>query len=135
MISVDNLTEQHLIAGVQWISKMSESDRWNLTDEQVARLLGMEAPIYQDTKRKALNGQPVVLANAALERLSLLLGIWKGLNLFVPHERQDLAFEWFSKPTKSTTFNQKSIKDFLLESNSTESFDRVITYLRGHQYQ
>jgi len=133
MISADNLTHDHLITGVQWISKMSEPDRWNLTNNEIACLLAIEETTFHELQRKALNGHPVALTSETLERLSLLLGIWKALNLFVPHERQDLAFEWFSKPTKSPDFNHKSIKDFLLESNTIESFDAVITYLRSHQ--
>lgn len=131
MFSVDNLTQDHLITGVQWISKMSAPDRWNLSDDEVAFLLGIETATFLELKCVALNGQPVALTNNTLERLSLLLGVWKGLNLFVPHDRQDLAFEWFSKPSKSATFNHKSIKDFLLESNTVESFHAVITYLRS----
>lgn len=133
MINAENLTHDHLIAGVQWLSKMIVPDRWNLTNQEAASLLGIETATFQEMERKALNGQPVALTNDTLERLSLLLGIWKGLNLFVPHERQDLAFKWFYKPTTSATLNSKSIKVFLLESNTLESFHTVITYLRGHQ--
>jgi transcriptional regulator with XRE-family HTH domain len=131
MINVDNVTQEHLTAGVQWISKMSSPDCWNLTDKEVARLLGIEPATFSEIQRKARNGEPLLLTNDSLERLSLLLGIWKGLNLFAPHQRQDLAFEWFSKPTTNATFNNRSIKDFLLERADVESFCEVITYLRA----
>lgn len=126
-----NINQEHLTAALQWVSNMSSPDRWHLTNEEVARLLGIDVVIFNEMQSKALSGQPVVLTSDAVERLSLLLRIWKALNLFVPHQRQDLALQWFSKPTTNPTFNNKSIKDFLLESNTIESFCEVITYLRA----
>jgi hypothetical protein len=129
--SISDLTPEHFSAAVQWISKMSSPGCWNLTNEEVARLLAVQPAIFTEMQRKALNGEPVTLTSDTIERLSLLLRVWKGLNLFVPHERQDLALQWFSKATTAPTFNNKSIKDFLLESNTVESFCVVITYLRA----
>lgn len=133
MISADNLTQDHLIAGVQWISKMADPARWNLKNDEIACLLGIEAATFEEIQHEALNCQPITLTKDTVERLSLLLEIWKALNLFVPHERQDLAFEWFSKPTTSPAFNHKSIKDFLIEGKTIGSFNAVINYLRNPQ--
>lgn len=129
--SISNLRPEHFTAAVQWISKLSGPDGWNLTTKEVARLLGIESATFSEMQRKALHGQPVVLTSDTIERLSLLLQISDALNLFAPHQRQDLALQWFSKATTNPTFNNKSIKGFLLESNTVESFCKVITYLRA----
>ncbi|RYY02299.1 MAG: hypothetical protein EOO53_11895 [Gammaproteobacteria bacterium] len=126
-----DLSPEHFTAAVLWISKMSSPDGWNLTAEEVARLLGLESATFTEMQRNALNDEPVMMTCDAAERLSLLLQISKALNLFAPHQRQDLALQWFSKTTTNPTFNNKSIKGFLLESNTVESFCEVITYLRA----
>ncbi len=131
MTNIDNLTQEHLTAAIQWISKMSRPDRWNLTNENVARLLGIDVAIFNEMQSNALSGQPVMLTSDAVERLSLLRRVWKALNLVVPHQRQDLALQWFSTPTTIPTFKNKSIKDFLLESNTVEAFCEVIAYLHA----
>lgn len=130
--SISDLTQDNLITSIQWISKMSSPERWNLNDAEVATLLGgITFETYQDMQHRAERGLPITMTPDTAERLSLLLRIWKGLNFFVPHQRKDLAFQWFSKPTTNPTFKNKSIKDFLLESNTIESFCEVITYLRA----
>lgn len=130
--SISDLTQDHLITSIKWISMISSQDRWNLTDEEAAALLGgIEVETYKEMQQRAECAQPITMTPDTAERLSLLLGIWKGLNFFVPHQRKDLALQWFSKPTTNPTFNNKSIKDFLLESNTIESFCEVITYLRA----
>lgn len=111
---------------------MSNRDRWNLTAEEAAALLGeIEVETYKDMQQRAESGLPIIMTPDTVERLSLLLGIWKALQLLVPVERPELAFAWFNKPNSSSILKHLSIKDYLLENNTLESFDIVRGYLNS----
>lgn len=124
------LTQEHLVSSIQWISEMSSPDRWNLKDGEVAILLGgIDIKTYEDMKRRAMNGQPLTLTMDTVERLSLLLGIWRSLQLIVPVNRQDLAYSWFSTANNSPLLSGKSIKDFLLDIKTVDAMYAVRRYL------
>jgi hypothetical protein len=132
--SISDLTQDHLIASVRWISKMSSAERWNLIDAEVAALLGrITVESYQDLRHRADSGLPITTTPDMVERLSLLLGIWKALQLLVPVERPDLAFAWFNKPNSSPLLQNMSIKHYLLENNTLESFYIVRDYLNSNR--
>ncbi len=132
--SIDDLTQDHLITSILWVTKMSERNRWNLTPEEIAALLGgITIESYQDMCHRAESGLSITMTPDTVERLSLLLGIWKALQLLVPVERPDLAFEWFNKPNNSPLLQGKSIKDYLLENNTLESFYTVRDYLNSNR--
>lgn len=124
------LTQEHLVSSIRWISEMSSPDRWNLEDGEVAILLGgIDIKTYEDMKRRAMNGQPLTLTMDTVERLSLLLGIWRSLQLIVPVNRQDLAYSWFSTANNSPLLMGKSIKDFLLDIKTVDAMYAVRRYL------
>ena len=62
--------------------------QWGLTDVQAARLLGTPTSTYRRWKR----APEVTLDVGQIERLSLLLGIYKGLEMLLP--RADAADAW-----------------------------------------
>lgn len=127
---LESLTREHLASSIQWISEMADRDRWNLTDEEVAILLGgIDIAIYEDWKCRAANGQSLTLTMDTVERLSLLLGIWRALQLIVPVNRRDLAYSWFSTVNNSSLLMGKSIKDYLLDMNTVEAMYAVRRYL------
>lgn len=127
---LETLTQEHLASSIQWISEMSGPDRWDLKNEEVAILLGgIDIKIYEDMKYRAKNGQPLTLAMDTVERLSLLLGIWRSLQLIVPVNRQDLAYSWFSTANNSPLLMGKSIKDFLLDIKTVDAMYAVRRYL------
>lgn len=117
-------------AGIEWLHGMSDTKKWDLTAEEIADLLGgISVRSYHDHKRKALAEQPVNLSRDTLDRLSLLLGISKALQLIVPNGRDDLAYEWFKTPNNNPVFENQSIKKFLLERKSIEALYVVRRYL------
>jgi hypothetical protein len=119
-------------AGIEWLAQMAAKDKWNLTDDNVATLLGgIRTQAFVELRNKQRTGQPVELSADMLERVSLLLGIWKGLQIIAPLDREDLAYAWFSKPNLNPLFNGQSIKEFLLQAKSTEPFYAVRNYLRA----
>lgn len=124
------LTQEQLATSIQWISEMSSPDRWNLRDEEVAILLGgIDIKIYEDMKHRATNGQQLTLTIDMVERLSLLLGIWRSLQLIVPANRQDLAYAWFSTANSSPFLGGKSIKDYLLDLKTVDAMYAIKGYL------
>jgi len=71
---------------------------WQLTDRQAARLLGAPISTYRRWKTKP----DTTLDIGQIERLSLLLGIYKALQLLLP--RVDAADDWIHRPNNSPLF-------------------------------
>ena len=120
----------HAAAGLSWLAQMAATDKWNLSADEVVDLLGgMPVRTYHDLKRKALAGQPVSLSRDTLERLSLLLGIHKALQIIVPSGRPDLVYAWFNQANENPIFANRSIKEYLLQRKSIEALYVVRRYL------
>lgn len=126
----EHMTQEHFRAGILWIAKMSQKDKWNLTDEEAANLLGdIDVNTYQNMKYNAENGIPFAMNSTSYECLSLLLNIWKCLRLFVPESPENLAYNWFNTPNTVGFMKDKSIKNYLLERKDIDAFYRVKNYL------
>jgi hypothetical protein len=76
-----------------------------------------------------LNNEPISLTRDCLERISLLLGISKALQILAPIGREDLSFAWFYMPNDNPIFAGLSIKDYMLERKSIEAMYTVRRYL------
>lgn len=111
-----------------WFVKMSRSDYWDLTNCEAAALLNVEECKYEEICCK--EHEDAALSNETIERLSLLLGIWKRLQLWAPVNRQDIAILAFKKPGGFAALKGKSIKDYLIQGGSVESFYEVKGILR-----
>lgn len=122
--SFTDLSLDHVIAGVGWTVGMCAVDHWNLLDEEMGKLLGcIEPNAYAVLKQKVNEKSLIEIDVRILERISLLLSIWKNLQLIVPQDRLDLAYQLFNRP--SSQLGGKSIKKYLLENNTTQSFYSV----------
>lgn len=129
-VDINDMTQRGLRAGITWLAQMSSDDKWDLTERDVCILLGgIEVEEYMAMKLSAELGDPVVMASDTQERLGVLLGIWKGLVLFVPENKKDLAYSWFSKPNDVEFLMGKSIKAYLLEDKSLDALYRTRNYL------
>ena len=122
-----DLTPQHFATSIAWVSDMSAPTKWNLTTEETAILIGMDFREYLETRKMANEGQPFSLQPEVAERISLLLGIWKRLQLLGFDEETAIAV--FNRPNTGELLNGKSIKLFLLESNSLAKYYAVNLYL------
>lgn len=121
------MTPEHFRAAILWIAKMSGEDKWNLTDQEVATLLGdIDLTSYQSMKFNAESHTSLSLDSDAYERLSLLLNIWRCLQLFAPER---LAYNWFNMSNTVEFMGNKTIKEYLLESKDIEAFYQVKNYL------
>lgn len=123
----DSLTPEHFAASINWISKMSAETRWNLTTDEAAILIGMNLSEYIEIQKMASDGRSFSLQAGTAERLSLLLGTFRRLQLMGLDERT--ATPLFNKANNGGLLAGKSIKNFLLESNSLAAFYAVNVYL------
>lgn len=84
------------------------AESWGLTEREAATLLGAGASTYRRWKR---NPQ-VTLDIGQMERLSLLLGIYKDLEVLLP--RADAAAAWVKRPNHNPLFGGQRPLDRML---------------------
>lgn len=113
--------------GIRWFERISESERWNLTEVEKLRLLGDISPIaYGELLAGNENNISLDERNNIAIRLSVLLTIYKLSYALVGNEYFYLLF---NKANKNSIFGGKSIKEILLAGNSLEQFFIVRKYL------
>lgn len=114
------LTAPHSTAGLRWLFERRE--RWGLTMSDLGHLLGgISLRILSDWKRRANSGATVEVSRDVNDRISLLLGIHKGLRLITPSGHENLAYEWFRKPIDLMGLQGSSIRDYLIEQGSMDA--------------
>lgn len=124
------MNPDHAIAGIMWLQEISAHERWDLSVDEIAVLLGgIEISTYQDWASRASAGQSIDLDRDCLERISVLLGIFEALQLTVPSCRADLAYRWFNTPNDHLIMGGLSIKEYLLERKSIEGLYTVRRFL------
>jgi hypothetical protein len=84
------------------------AEQWRLTDREAAILLGAGASTYRRWKRNP----EVTLDIGQMERLSLLLGIYKSLEVLLP--RPDAADAWIRRPNGNPLFGGQPPLDRML---------------------
>lgn len=124
------LDKSNLKFAVQWLDRTSAEDKLNLTPSQRRKILGGLSKNDYDC---LLNGHPekVKKCDEVIERLSALVNISHSIDILVGPKNSGLFFR--AKITNSL-FNYKSIKDLLLESESTVIFYRIVYYLLDKAY-
>lgn len=118
-------------ASLRWMTSMSEADKWNLSSEEMALLLGLPEKVLLNVLKNINPESHIHLPIETIERLSHLLGIWKCLQLIAPQDRMDLAYAGFIRANNNERFSGQSIKQFLLDQNEVEGFVIVRQYLEG----
>lgn len=88
---------------------------WGLTDAQAATLLGVAGSTFRRWKAAPAR---VSLDPNQLERLSLLLGIYKALQVLLP--RPDAADTWLKRPNRNPLFNGQRPLDRLLTGHAED---------------
>jgi len=72
------------------------------------------------------------MPEAAVKKLGLFLGIYKGLVEITPAQSKQMAFEWFQRATDLfTEFRPLSIRDYLLQNPSEEALEAVNRSVKG----
>lgn len=91
------------------------ADAWGLTENEQMRLLGLDKrSTYQSWKR----GGVATIPKDALERISYVMGIYKGLQILLPRSAND----WVRKPNKSPIFGGRTALDRMTSGNVADLY-------------
>lgn len=91
------------------------ADAWSLKEAEQMRILGLDSrSTFQSWKRGAVAAIP----KDALERISYVMGIYKGLNVLLPKS----ANEWVRKPNKSPVFVGQSAFERMASGNVADLY-------------
>ena len=91
------------------------ADAWRLSETEQMRLLGLDSrSTFQSWKRGAIAALP----KDALERISYVMGIYKGLQILLPKT----ADEWVRKPNKAQVFGGASALDRMMSGNVADLY-------------
>ncbi len=104
------------------------ADRWRLNEDQRLAVLG---DIHRQTYQKWKRGEVSTLNRDQLERISIMMGIHKGLRLlFADH---DSAKRWFCSPNHDVPFGGMSPLDYMGQGsvNDLYAVRRYIDAWRG----
>ena len=104
------------------------ADRWGLNEDQRLAVLG---DIHRQTYQKWKRGEVGSLTRDQLERISIILGIHKGLRvLFADH---DSAENWFKSINHDVPFAGMSPLDYMVQGsiNNLYQVRRYIDAWRG----
>lgn len=91
------------------------AEAWKLQEQEQMRLLGLEnRSTFQSWKRGAVAAIP----KDALERISYVLGIYKGLHILLPKT----ADQWVRKSNTAGTFGGRSALDRMTSGNVADLY-------------
>lgn len=91
------------------------AEAWKLKEQEQMRLLGLDSrATLQSWKR----GDVAAISKDALERISYILGIYKGLQILLPKS----ADEWVRKPNSAPLFGGRSALDRMVSGNVADLY-------------
>lgn len=91
------------------------ADAWRLKEQQQMRLLGLDnRSTFQSWKRGAVAAIP----KDALERISYVLGIYKGLQILLPRSADD----WIHKANTNPLFGGRSALERMTTGNVADLY-------------
>lgn len=88
---------------------------WGLREPEQMALLGLDS---RSTLQSWKRGKVAALSKDALERISYILGIYKGLQILLP----DTADDWVRKPNTAPVFDGQSALERMLSGNVADLF-------------
>lgn len=91
------------------------SEAWKLKEQDEMRLLGLDS---RSTLQSWKRGGVAAISKDALERISYVLGIYKGLQILLPRT----ADEWVHKPNKTPIFGGKPAIERMLSGNVADLY-------------
>lgn len=88
---------------------------WKLKEAEQMKLLGIDS---RSTLQSWKRGKVSALSRDALERISYILGIYKGLQILLPQSADD----WVRKPNTALFFDGKPALERMLSGNVADLF-------------
>lgn len=104
-------------------------EQWDLSDAEARKLLG---DVSRTTLHNWRTKPPASLSRDTMERISYLLGIWKGLEILLP--QKDRADAWVKQP--NAAFGGQSPLERMLAGNVSDllAVRRYIDHARGGDF-
>ncbi len=91
------------------------SDAWDLSEQEQMRILGLDS---RSTLQSWKRGGVAAIPKDALERISYILGIYKGLKVLLPKSADD----WVRKPNDAPLFGGEPALQRLISGNVADLF-------------
>lgn len=91
------------------------AEAWKLNESEQMAILGLDS---RSTLQNWKRGVVAVLSKDALERISYVMGIYKGLQILVPQT----ADEWVRRPNKAKSFAGRSALDRMVSGNVADLY-------------
>jgi|TARA_R110001606_G_scaffold92575_1_gene205797 hypothetical protein len=118
-------TDQDILSATKliWLESMRSQEKWGLTQKEAIILLGRRSPsTYNSWLIKAETNGRIRLGIDLRARLTLLMDIHNALSLSAPSGD---AYSGFKHPINNTVFQEKSIKEYLLEDSTILKIDTI----------
>lgn len=120
------------VAGLVWFQTMCDDDHWGLSEEQASFLLGVsDAQTYKAFVKQVMGNKLIEINDNVEERLSLLLGIHRAIQMTSPKGNEH---KFFNTPIDTEPFNGASAKSFLLMNAEISDFIQVKRYFETKCY-
>lgn len=101
------------------------ADAWHLNEQEQMQLLGLDS---RSTLQNWKRGAVAAISRDALERISYVLGIYKGLQILLPQT----ADEWIRKSNSAGPFGGRSALDRMVSGNVADLY-LVRQYVDGER--
>jgi len=103
------------------------ADAWGLSEQEQMRILGLDS---RSTLQSWKRGSVAAIPKDALERISYIFGIYKGLKVLLPKSADD----WVRKPNEAPLFGGAPALDRLISGNVSDLFQvrQYIDAQRGY---
>lgn len=88
---------------------------WGLSEAEQMSILGLDS---RSTLQSWKRGKVSAISKDALERISYILGIYKGLHILLPHS----ADEWIRKPNSANIFGGNPAIDRMASGNVADLY-------------
>lgn len=101
------------------------ADAWHLNEGEQMAILGLDS---RSTLQNWKRGEVAALSKDALERISYVMGIYKGLQILVPQT----ADAWVRKPNRASLFGGRPAIDRMASGNVADLYV-VRQYIDGQR--
>ena len=113
--STANVTNRKDLTGPALRTFFRIAEAWGLKEQEQMRLLGLDSrSTFQSWKRGAVSAIP----KDSIERISYIMGIYKGLHILLPKSADD----WVRKPNKAAPFAGRSALDRMVSGNVADLY-------------
>lgn len=113
--SVAKATDRKDLTGPALRTFFRIADAWGLKEQEQLRLLGLDS---RSTLQAWKRGAIAALSKDAFERISYIMGIYKGLHILLP----ETADDWVRKPNTAPLFAGRSALDRMISGNVADLY-------------